>query len=182
MGIFAMLVFGLVLICFFVLLVFLIGQVNLLVKEKYKDKQRILLVGIMAIVLFTSFLFPTGIVNYERFESESVLIAQREGVANCMTTLKLKKNKKFIEKNVCFGISETTGTYRVVNDTIYFENVSLGPHEAKFYEFATISSGKNFETHNEEILRFENSSDTTGTALWIVKNELKNQKALLQWP
>ena len=92
----------------------------------------------MTFVLTTSFIFPHGLINYGIFESESLLIAQREGAANCMTTLKLKVNNTFVETNVCFGVTETTGKYRLSGDTIYFENVSLGRNKKEFYEFAVI--------------------------------------------
>ncbi|WP_422083283.1 hypothetical protein [Ulvibacterium sp.] len=173
LGIFAILIFGLVFILFFVLLAFLIGQMKSLVKGRHNDKQRIILVGTMVFVLVTSLLFPTGIINFEKFDSESLLIAQREGAANCMTTLKLKENNKFMERNVCFGISETKGDYRIVNDTIYFHNVSLGLHEKEFYEYAIIKKRKNSVSFIGEIVRYESLADTTGNALWIVKNKLE---------
>ncbi|WP_299531208.1 hypothetical protein [Ulvibacterium sp.] len=172
-GILAMFIFILLFVSFLILAVVLIGQVYFLIKEEFKDGNRIWTVGILFFVLGSAAFFPTGIMDFEKLESESLLVAEREGTANCTTTLKLKKNKKFIEENICFGISETKGTYRIVNDTIYFENVSLGPHESEFYEFATITKEKDFGNYSGEILRFRNSSDTTGVALWILKNELK---------
>lgn len=174
MGIFAMLISGLVFICFFVLLALLIGQLQAMVKERYRDTQRILQVGIMVIVLITSLLFPYGIINFEKFESESLLIAQREGAANCMTTLELKSDNTFIERKVCFGLAETKGVYRIVNDTIYFQNVSLGRREKEYYQYAILKKGREASNLIGEIVRYKSSADTTGTVLWIVKNELIN--------
>lgn len=128
----------------------------------------------MTFVLTTSFLFPNGLINYGIFETESVLIAQREGAANYMTTLKLKENNTFIERNVCFGVTETTGIYKLSGDTIYFENVSLGRHENEFYEFAVIVDKEQEGKYLGDLVRYKNDADTTGTPLWITKNEIKN--------
>jgi hypothetical protein len=51
-----------------------------------------------------------------------------------MTTLKLRDDKTFIERNVCFGVTETTGTYNIKGDTIFFEKVTFGRHESDFYK------------------------------------------------
>jgi len=102
-----------------------------------------------------------------------LLIAQREGAANCMTTLKLKEDNTFIERNVCFGVTETKGKYRLSGDTIYFENVSLGRHVKKFYQFAVIVDKEQEGKYSGDLVRYENYSDTTGIPLWISKNELK---------
>ena len=128
----------------------------------------------MTFVLTTSYFFPGGLLNFDVMKSESLLIAQREGAANCMTTLTLKKNNKFIETNVCFGISETTGDYKISGDTLYFENVVPGRHESDYFEFAIIK--KNSEINNDlgDIIRFKDKADTVGLALWISENRLKN--------
>ena len=91
-----------------------------------------------------------------------------------MTTLKLKGDNTFIERKVCFGLAETKGAYRIVNDTIYFQNVSLGRHEKEYYQYATIKKGRETGSFIGEIVRYKSSADTTGTVLWIVKNELIN--------
>ena len=130
------------------------------------------MVGVLAFVLSSSVVYPRGIVDFEKWESEPLLIAEREGAANCLTTLKLRKDKTFIERTICFGQSETTGTYNVVNDTIYFENVWLGPNEDHYFKFATIAIRKDSGKYSGEILRFKNHKDSTGVALWILKNDL----------
>lgn len=168
-----MLTFLLLILYFLVLTGFLVGQAFSAIREKLKNRQRLLLIGIMTVVLGLSFLYPGGLINFSRLESDSVFIAQREGAANCMTTLKLREDKTFIERNVCFGVTETTGIYNIKGDTIFFEKVSLGRHESDFYKFAVI---KNRETKSEknmgDLVRYKNYSDTTGIELWIIKNEL----------
>lgn len=124
-------------------------------------------------VLGLTFLYPGGLINFSRLERDSVFIAQREGAANCMTTLKLRDDKTFIERNVCLGVTETTGTYNIKGDTIFFEKVSLGRYKNEYYRFAVI---KNRETKSEkylgDLVRYKDISDTTGIVLWIIKNEL----------
>ena len=170
---FAMVTFLLLILYFIVLTILLLGQTFFAVREKLKNRNRLFLIGAMTGVLGLAFLFPGGLINFDKFERNSIFIAQREGAANCMTTLKLRDDKTFIERNVCFGVTETTGTYRLKDDTIYFEKVSLGRHESEFYKFAAIKkretkSGK----YLGDLVRYKDYSDTTGNALWIIKNEL----------
>lgn len=162
------------LILFFLVLTFkLIVQIFISIREKFGNRHRLYVIGIMTIVLTLTFFFPGGLINFEIFESESILIAQREGVANCMTTLRLKKNNKFVERSVCFGITETTGEYTLKKDTIFFENISVGRNENDYFKFAVI---KNLETKDKkykgDLVLFRKFSDTTGLALLIIKNEL----------
>jgi hypothetical protein len=44
--------------------------------------------------------------------SPTVLIAQMEGAANCTTTLKLKKDNTFVERVICFGITDFCINYQ----------------------------------------------------------------------
>lgn len=169
---FAIGTFLLTIIFFFLLIVILIGQLFKVFKEKFKVRNRVYLVVLMTFVLTTSFMFPKGLINYGVFESESLLIAQREGVANCMTTLKLDVNNRFNERIVCFGISETKGDYRIVGDTIYFENVTYGRNRDEFFEFAVINNNKKKGNYLGNIVRYRSYSDSTGIPLWITKNEL----------
>lgn len=170
---FAMITFLIMIIFFLILSFILLGQLFEAIKERFKERSRIYLIAFMSFVLTTSFLFPSGIINYEVFESESILIAQREGAANCMTTLKLDVNNKFTERSVCFGVTVTKGNYRIEGDTIYFENVSHGRHQNEFYEFAIIKNEKKKGKHLGDLVRYKNHSDTIGIPLWITKNELK---------
>ncbi|MDN5215787.1 hypothetical protein QQ020_27160 [Fulvivirgaceae bacterium BMA12] len=116
-----------------------------------------------------TFLKPNGIISFDQFEGEDLFIAQREGAANCMTTFKLKPNNKFKERSVCFGVSETRGSYKILNDTIFFsESAPRGDEE--YYKFAILQKSK----FRDEIalFRYRNRSDTIGHELWIMKNDL----------
>jgi len=126
----------------------------------------------MIFVLVTSFLFPNGLMNFSQFESKSLLIAYREGSANCNTTLKLKENHRFIETDICFGITETTGEYRVSGDTIYFENVSLVYNQKEFYQYAVIIKNDK-DKGLGSLQRYRNASDMITVSLWVIKNELE---------
>ena len=90
-----------------------------------------------------------------------------------MTTFKLKKDNKFVERSVCFGVTETKGNYQLKGDTIFFSNVSLGRGDKDYYEFAIIkkSDSQNKKTLGD-LIRYKNHSDTTGHELWIIKNDL----------
>ena len=90
-----------------------------------------------------------------------------------MSTLKLRGDKSFIERSVCFGVTETKGTYNLKGDTIFFENISLGSRESDFYKFAVIElrESKN-ENYLGDLVIYKDNSDTTRIALSIIKNDL----------
>src|SRR4051812_36681382 len=67
------------------LLITLLYQIAIALKEKLKIKHRLLLIGIMTVVLVTAFAKPRGIIVFEAFEAKDILIAQRPGVAGCST-------------------------------------------------------------------------------------------------
>ncbi|MES2689259.1 MAG: hypothetical protein V4658_02585, partial [Bacteroidota bacterium] len=122
--------------------------------------------ALLLIVLFLALYKPYGIINFDELEGRDVLIAEREGAANCMTTFKLKEGNKFTERSFCFGPSEIKGHYRWVNDTLFFEDVEPG----LFYEFALVKRSSLSSFH---LVRYKSMSDTTGHELWITKNELE---------
>jgi len=172
-GLFVLVTFTLLILYFLVLTVLLLRQAFFAIREKFKYRQRLFLIGLMTVVLVLSFLNPGGLIDFSRFERDSVFIAQSEGAANCMTTLKLRDDKTFIERNICFGLTEITGTYSIKGDTFFFDKVSLDRHESEFYKFAVI---KNRETKSEkylgDLVLYKDYSDMTGRELRIIKNEL----------
>ena len=180
LGLFAFPSFLLLGAVYFGLAIALLRQLYFLVKEKFIQKRRLLIIGLLTAVLLLTYLKPLGIVDFDKLEGNDVLVAEREGSANCLTTLKLKDDFTFRERIGCFGVSEIKGTFRVVKDTIYFDNIKLGRHEGHFYKFAVIKATK-FD--NSEILgdliRYKDLTDTVGHELWIIKNELQklNEKS-----
>ena len=176
LGIFAMPAFLILLVVFVGLGVAMLRQLYFAFKEKFKDKHRILTIGILTTVLSLAFFKPFGLIDFDKFEGKDILIAQREGAANCMTTFKLKEDNKFTERSVCFGVTEIKGNYKIENDTIYFENVELGRHENEFYKFAVIRPSKfNNDNKHFDLVRYKDFNDTTGHELWIIKNDLHKQ-------
>ena len=156
------------------LAVALLRQLYFLIKGKFKQKNRFPLVALLTVVLLLTYFKPLGIVDFDKLEGNDILVAEREGSANCLTTLKLKDDFTFRERIGCFGVSEIKGTFRVVKDTIYFDNVQFGRGENDFYKFAVIKPSM-FDNSKilGDLIRYKNSTDTVGHELWITKNELQ---------
>lgn len=177
LGLFAFPAFLILVIIFFRLGIALIRQIYFLVKEKFADKKRLINIGLLTLALTLTFLKPFGLIDFDKLEGDNVLIAEREGAANCMTTLKLKDNFTFSERSVCFGVTETKGNYHLQNDTIFFDNVSVGRHENEFYKFAVIEPSKfNKDGKHFDLTRYTSLTDTVGHELWITKNDLNKLK------
>jgi hypothetical protein len=177
LGLFAFPAFLLLVVVYVGLGIALIRQIYFLIKEKFADKQRLLKVGFLTVVLALTFYKPFGLIDFDKLEGGNLLIAEREGSANCLTTLKLKDDFTFRERIGCFGVTEIKGTFRVVNDTIYFDNIQLGRHEDDFYKFAVIKPSK-FDNSKilGDLIRYKDLTDTVGHFLWITKNELGKLK------
>jgi len=154
----------------------LLRQIYIASKEKFRNKERFFTIGFLLGVLLLTFLKPNGIINFESFEGANILIAEREGAANCMTTLKLNDDYTFKERNVCFGVTEIKGKYKLQNDTIYFYDIELGRQENDFYKYAIIKPSRFSTNGNFDIVRYKNLSDTIGHELWITKNNISNKK------
>ena len=175
LGSFAMVLSLILMVVYGVLIISSLYQIYLAIWEKFKSTQRLISISIVAVVLGLIYFRPYGIINFEKFQGNDLFIAAREGAANCNTTLKLKENNKFIEKSICFGVSEITGKYSIKGDSIFFSDVQLGRDKNEYYQFAII---KQSASENKKIIgelkRFMNYSDTLPHELWITKNELKN--------
>jgi hypothetical protein len=164
-------VFMILILVFIGLAIALLRQLVFALLEKFSSRQRIFTMGFMASVLAVTFLKPAGLINFDKFEGEDILVASREGAANCMTVFKLKDNKKFSEVTHCFGVSQYNGYYTLKNDTIFFEKIEKGRDAKEFYRFAVIKPSK-FNANRFDLVRFKNLEDTAGHRLWIWKNDL----------
>ncbi|HEY1202973.1 MAG TPA: hypothetical protein VGE79_18440 [Niastella sp.] len=163
-----LLLFLLLVILYGVLIVALVLQVAYASEEKARDKQRYVTIAVVALVIILVGYRPGGMIDFERFESKDLLIAQREGVANCMTTFKLKEDKTFRERSVCFGVKKKEGKYSIHNDTITFSAV-----DKDFYKFAVIKPSDSLSGGNiGDLVLYRNVQDTTPLKLWITINEL----------
>ena len=177
LGLFAFPAFILLAVFYLGLAIALVRQIYLVTKERFADKHRLFVTGLLTTVLVVTFYKPFGLVDFYKTEDCDLLVAEREGAANCMTTLKLKSDFTFRERNVCFGVTEITGNFHLKNDTIYFDNVKVGRHEDEFYEFAVIRQSKFSNSKiRADLIRFKSIADTNGHELWITKNELKKLK------
>jgi len=177
LGLFAFPAFLILVVIYLGLGLALIRQIYFLIKEKFTDKSRLINIGLLTIVLILTFLKPFGLIDFEKLEGDNILVAEREGSANCMTTLKLKDDFTFSERSVCFGVTEIKGEFHIQNDTIYFDNVSFGRDENEFYKFAIIEQSKfNKDGKHFELTRYKSLTDTIGHKLWITKNELNKLK------
>ena len=122
----------------------------------------------LSFVFIDPFIFPGGIIDFEKFESETILIAQREGVANCTNRLKFKVDGSFLERAVCFGIEEIRGNYKLKGDTIFFEYEEELDAELTKCEFAIIS--KKLSSDDKQILtKYLGKNDTIGIKYTILK-------------
>jgi hypothetical protein len=157
-------------VIFLTLIISLIYQLILSFKEKFKFKARVMLVALMAVVLTLTYFNPSGFIDFEKLEGEDLLVASREGAANCMTIIKFKSNYTFQDRSVCFGIDVIRGKYSIKNDTIKFEKVN---REKKYYQFAVIrpTISKNNVTTKDLVL-YKDINDTLPLTLFISTNKL----------
>jgi len=173
LGFFAFPVDFLLVIVFLVLGFLLLRQLFFAFREKFIDKQRLVIIGILVIVVTVTVLKPNGLINFDKLQGKDLLVAEREGAANCMTTLKLKENNTFTERTVCFGVMEIKGNYELKGDTIFFKDVGFVRHESGYYMFAVIQKSDSEKTkYLGDIVMYKSYSDTIGRDLWITKNEL----------
>jgi len=158
---------------YFGLVIAFIRQIYFGIREKLKDKSRLLIILLLTLVLTLTFFKPFGLINFEELEGENVLVAQREGAANSMTTYKFKNDFTFKERNVCFGVSEVNGTYKISNDTIYFESIKRGKQEDIEYKFAIIEELEHYTENPYALKLYKDKNDTVGFNYFISKNKLK---------
>lgn len=87
--------------------------------DKFKNQNNNISVIVIGSVLIFYFFFPFGLVRNSDFDPEYYLVANREGAANCQTTIILGIDSTFIERSVCFGVDKNSGTYTIKNDTAF---------------------------------------------------------------
>jgi hypothetical protein len=156
-------------VIFLVLFITLLYQVYLIVKERVKNKQRLYLVFTIISLLSLSAYKPYGIINYEQFEGNDLVIASNEGAANCTTTFKMKENNKFSIRDVCFGIDKITGTYQVYKDTI---KLAARFNNSK-YKFGIIKKVRTPDNYIfTDLSLYKSPQDTTPIHVTVTKNLL----------
>ncbi len=160
------------LITFIYLGLILLIQIFQIFKNRFNDKRKNINVIILAVILTTTGFFPFGLINFENFEGQDLIVAQREGAANCMTTLKLKTDTRFVEKSVCFGVKRIKGTYKFSGDSVilyYPKN-----NENENFEFGIIHLDTNYIPNAlGHFDLYKSNKDKTPLSLLIIKYELK---------
>ncbi|MCS3871272.1 hypothetical protein J3D55_004188 [Chryseobacterium ginsenosidimutans] len=160
LGLFFLIVIIIAFIIYFLLFIEFIRQLYISVRDKFREKKRNILLIFMLSCLALIAAKPKGLINFESLlEGEDKIFAQAEGAANCTTTLKLKKDEKFIYESVCFGIDRIKGEYTIKNDTVYFNS-----RKAFEYKFGVIDKDKNL------IKLFRNKSDAKFYGIPILKS------------
>jgi hypothetical protein len=172
-------VFIILIIVFMTLAGLFISHLVMLIKERFRNRHRLIVAAVLFVTTGTTLLRPGGIIDYDRLSGKDLLVATIEGAANCSTVLKLKDNNTFIERNYCFNITEVKGSYTVKGDTILFTNVNSRSANEKYYMYATIIK-KNKVEHGSyktvgDLVLYKDRTDTTGHILWITKNDLPRQ-------
>ena len=135
----------------FVILGMALYQIIKLLFEEPKHYQRLLYACIMLILNILSLAKPSGLIDWEKYEGENLLVAEREGTAHCTSIIKLKHNNKFKFVNRCFGVDFHWGSYYVSNDTIHLQlksNVGYIDKEG----YATLLKSQNDSTKYSVIL------------------------------
>lgn len=159
-------------ISFLTLFVYLIRQLLRVIGERFRNKARIYLIIIMALLLGLIIARPNGIIDYEKLGSKDLFIAWQEGVANCTTTLKLKENGQFYLRSICFGDDKNWGTYSIKSDTIKLK-FSRFSFDEKHFEFGIYKADD--RPHGGiigEIRLYRSIKDTLPYPLVVYKNEL----------
>ena len=120
LGILCFPVFILLFLCVVVLSVLFVIRGYKLVRGKARSRRDVVefvaILGILCIIA----VWPRGIVQWTDIESPAIVKAFHRGVAGSGSALYLKEDGTFRDRQVCFGVYDETGTYRISNDTIYF--------------------------------------------------------------
>ena len=114
-----------------------------------------------------------GMINWEKYEGQNLLVADREGTANCRTIIKLKENNKFKYISRCFGVDFYFGTYKIRKDTLYLElDKNVGYMDKSSY--AVLLKSKNDTTKYRQMILHKNYKDKRSLSFSI--RELKMNK------
>jgi len=116
---------GLILVLLFVVLSIITAyQVYFVIKDRLRNKLRNYTFAALLLALSLTIYKPFGLINFESLEGEDKLVAYKEGVASCGITLKLRDTGKFYMKEVCFGVDEVRGDYKIKGDSILFSEIN----------------------------------------------------------
>jgi hypothetical protein len=153
-------------IIFLLLFVVLIVQFSTAINEKFKGKDRNLLIALLTIVISLTIYKPYGLIDFEDMDNNDLLIARREGISDCIMLLKLKENGTFMKRNACFGMEKLTGDYAIKEDTIWFTNCTK---KGSFYEYGIL---KERNDTTKLIMKYGANDTLPSLRLYVEKNSL----------
>lgn len=160
---------------FYIFLLFvMVQQVYLLVKERFRDWQRIVGACFLLFVILITYFKPTGLIDFYRVSATEVLVARSGGTADCMTLLRLTSDNRFVEQNRCFGNTEIRGRYERSGDTLFFMDVDMGAFDNNYYLYAVIKSSGEKGPGEIKLIRYVNERDQEGQALEVIKSSLRH--------
>lgn len=171
----SMLLVFLLFIVFMTLAGLFVSHLVMLIKERFRNRQRLIVAAVLFVAVSTTILKPAGLIDFDRLTGKDLFIAMREGSANCQSILKLKDNNTFVERDLCFGISEIKGNYSIKGDTIFFSNVKPNRSNRQYYMYSVIKRKNKIENDYYksvgDLILYKDKKDTTGYKLWITKND-----------
>ena len=158
-------------ILFFVFAAYWLVHLVMCMIKGFKERERLKLVLFMTVLLTLSVLFPYGAIQKNWFESDVILLAERESTASCATSVILRKDHSFTKREVCFGVIELNGYYKISNDTIFFTGNSRN-NVSSSLGFGNISRPDYDST--KQLLKLSPELDHVGEGVFLViKDELK---------
>lgn len=167
-------------IYFFLLTILFFIQLGLAFREQWKNRNKYYNLAIIGAVLVTTILFPTGLIDFEKYEMidapQDVFIAEGKGAAYRYITLKLKERKLFSVESHFFGKHKNEGTYSVAGDTVYFNSIgeSGADTAAKFkFKFGVIKPST--KEQKGTISLYAKEGDVVPVILYITENNLTKQ-------
>ena len=119
------------LIIWVLLLVVALYQIIKFLISKQKDTQRLFYAALILMICFVSYMQPSGLISWEKYEEDAHLVAVRGGMLNCETLIELKSNQKVKYTSLCFDRDFIFGTYKVSNDTIFMSLERSAPYMDK---------------------------------------------------
>ncbi|MGM5630987.1 hypothetical protein O2K51_08800 [Apibacter raozihei] len=172
-GDYALAVYLILFIGYLSLVVALLYQIYFSVEENFKNKSRLIINLLIAGILIFIYNKPMGIMNYDEWEDENLLIAEAEGIANCMIRVKFKNDQSFVERDICFGVDVMKGSYILRNDTLFLYQNFLFSRSKDYYVFALFKTDNDGDGKSDDkLLLYRSVNDTLPIMLNIRKNKL----------
>lgn len=140
------------------LLLTAIGQMIILLLEQRKHYRRLFFITIIIFANSISFINPQGIVDWESYEGENLLVAKREGTVGCQEIIKLRRGNRFKYSNICFGTQFLQGNYQLKEDTLWLEpdgNSKLMNRNA----YGVFENNRNDKNRYDQLCFFRNEKE-----------------------